>query len=89
MQTIEIYTTPFCGYCQSAKRLLKQKKAPFHEIDLSKNPDRRKEMQKRAEGGRTVPQIFINGELIGGSDIALEMYESGELQKMISESSSE
>ncbi|MDA8579262.1 glutaredoxin 3, partial [Rhodobacteraceae bacterium] len=42
MQTIEIYTTPFCGYCLAAKRLLKQKKAPFHEIDLSKNPDRRK-----------------------------------------------
>ncbi|HBM68011.1 MAG TPA: glutaredoxin 3 [Rhodobacteraceae bacterium] len=79
MQTIEIYTTPFCGYCLAAKRLLNQKKAPFHEIDLSKNPDRRKEMQKRAEGGRTVPQIFIGELHIGGCD---ELYQLEQAKKL-------
>ncbi len=84
MQTIEIYTTPFCGYCLAAKRLLKQKKAPFHEIDLSKNPDRRKEMQKRAEGGRTVPQIFIGELHIGGCDELYQLEQAKKLDALLS-----
>lgn len=68
MAKIEIYTTPFCGFCHAAKRLLTQKGAAFTEIDVSADPKRRAEMLSRAKGGRTVPQIFIDGAHIGGSD---------------------
>ncbi|MCA2011809.1 glutaredoxin 3 [Cereibacter sphaeroides] len=68
MAKVEIYTSPFCGYCHAAKRLLTSKGVEFTEIDVIENPDRRDEMVKRANGGRTVPQIFIDGTHIGGSD---------------------
>jgi len=68
MPKIEIYTSPFCGYCHAAKRLLKQKGAAFTEIDVMENPERKPEMINRSGGGRTVPQIFIDGTHIGGSD---------------------
>jgi len=68
MAKVEIYTSPFCGYCHAAKRLLTSKGVAFTEIDVIENPDRRDEMVKRANGGRTVPQIFIDGKHIGGSD---------------------
>ena len=58
---------------------MKQKKAPFQEIDLIKNSDRREEMQKRAEGGRTVPQIFIGELHIGGCD---ELYQLEQAKKL-------
>ena len=59
MQPIEIYTSPYCGYCHAAKRLLSSKGADFTEIDVMEDPSRRPEMVQRANGGRTVPQIFI------------------------------
>jgi len=68
MANVEIYTSPFCGYCHAAKRLLKQKGVTFTEIDVLDHPDRKAEMVNRAKGGRTVPQIFIDGKHIGGSD---------------------
>lgn len=68
MANVEIYTSPFCGYCHAAKRLLKQKGVSFTEIDVLDHPDRKAEMVNRANGGRTVPQIFIDGKHIGGSD---------------------
>ncbi|GAB1378040.1 MULTISPECIES: glutaredoxin 3 [Pararhodobacter] len=68
MANVEIYTSPFCGYCHAAKRLLKQKGVSFTEIDVLEHPDRKAEMVNRAKGGRTVPQIFIDGKHIGGSD---------------------
>jgi glutaredoxin 3 len=68
MPVIEIYTTPWCGYCAAAKRLLKSKGAQFTEIDVEANPELRAEMLRRAAGRRTVPQIFINDRHIGGSD---------------------
>lgn len=68
MANVEIYTSPFCGYCHAAKRLLKQKGVNFTEIDVLEHPDRKAEMVNRAKGGRTVPQIFIDGKHIGGSD---------------------
>ncbi len=68
MPVIEIYTSPFCGYCHAAKRLLKDKGAAFTEIDVIAHPDRKPEMINRAKGGRTVPQIFIDDRHIGGSD---------------------
>ena len=68
MATVEIYTTPMCPYCVRAKRLLKGKGVEFTEIDLWQFPGRREEMIARAEGRRTVPQIFIDGRPVGGSD---------------------
>lgn len=67
MATIEIYTTPFCGYCAAAKRLLSRKGASFTEIDVARHPERRGEMEARSKR-RTVPQVFIDGRHVGGSD---------------------
>ena len=61
MAIIELYTSPLCGYCHAAKRLLDAKGATFVEVDLSRSPERRSEMQTRANGRHTVPQIFIDG----------------------------
>ena len=68
MQNVEIYTAQLCGYCHRAKGLLKSKGVTFTEYDVSADPAKRQEMIQRAQGGRTVPQIFIGGEHIGGSD---------------------
>ena len=68
MAKIEIYASPFCGYCHAAKRLLIAKGAAFTEIDVIAQPERRAEMVQRSNGGRTVPQIFIDVLHIGGSD---------------------
>ena len=68
MTSVEIYTTPTCGYCHAAKRLLHKKGVAFTEIDVSTDPQLRVAMTKRAGGSRTVPQIFISGQHIGGSD---------------------
>jgi glutaredoxin 3 len=68
MAKVEIYSDMFCGYCARAKSLLTRKGIAFEEIDVGAHPERRPEMTKRAGGRTTVPQIFINGEHIGGSD---------------------
>ena len=68
MAKVEIYTSPFCGYCHAAKRLLSERGAEFVEIDVMCDHERRAEMMQRAHGRRTVPQIFIDGKHIGGSD---------------------
>lgn len=71
MKPVELYTTPFCGYCAAAKKLLRAKGVSYSEIDVAANPARRTEMMQRAKGGRTVPQIFVGDRHIGGFD---EMY---------------
>jgi glutaredoxin 3 len=68
MPKIEIYSSPFCGYCHAAKRLLTAKGAAFTEINVILEPSRKAEMVQRANGGRTVPQIFIDGTHVGGCD---------------------
>jgi glutaredoxin 3 len=68
MTKIEIYTKPFCPYCARAKSLLTSKKAVFEEFDIMMNAGLRETMIARANGGTTVPQIFIDGQHIGGSD---------------------
>ncbi|MEM6636882.1 MAG: glutaredoxin 3 [Pseudomonadota bacterium] len=83
MQTIEIYTSPLCGFCHAAKRLLTQKGASFAEIDLSKQPERRAEMIDRAHGGRTVPQIFIGEAHVGGCDDLYALERAGKLDPML------
>ena len=79
MANIEIYTTPLCGYCHAAKRLLSGKNASFSEIDVMGDPARRQEMMRRAKGRHTVPQIFIDGQGIGGFTDLRDLDASGEL----------
>ena len=67
MATIEIYTTPTCPYCHAAKALLADKGADFTEITVL-DPSLRETMMQRAQGRRTVPQIFIDDAHIGGYD---------------------
>jgi glutaredoxin 3 len=68
MAEVELYTTLWCPFCTRARSLLQRKGVAFTEIDLGEHPERRAEMIRRAGGRRTVPQIFIDGEHIGGSD---------------------
>ena len=68
MPLIEIYTTRYCPYCHAAKALLKSKGAAFTEIDVSGDRKKRDEMVERANGGWTVPQIFIGATHVGGCD---------------------
>ncbi|KPP89165.1 MAG: glutaredoxin 3 GrxC [Rhodobacteraceae bacterium HLUCCA08] len=83
MKPVEIYTTPFCGYCLMAKRLLTKKGVAFTEIDVYANPDKRPEMVQRANGGTTVPQIFIGGDHVGGSDELHALERAGKLDPML------
>lgn len=83
MPRIEIYTTPICGYCHAAKRLLTQKGVAFEEIDVMQDPTQRTEMTQRSNGGRTVPQIFINGTHVGGCDDLYALERAGKLDPML------
>ena len=83
MPPIIIYTTAFCGFCQSAKRLLGQKGVKFQEIDVSFDPVQRAEMVRRAGGRRTVPQIFIGERHIGGYDDLYGLDTKGELDTLL------
>jgi glutaredoxin 3 len=83
MAQVEIYTTPLCPYCWRAKRLLQQKNVEFTEIDLWQEPTRRAEMVRRAGGRRTVPQLFIDGQSIGGSDELAALEAKGELDGLL------
>ena len=67
MATVEIYTSPTCGYCHRAKSLLQRKGVSYAEVDVVREPSRRPEMERRS-GRRTVPQIFIDGRHVGGCD---------------------
>jgi glutaredoxin 3 len=82
MKDIEIYTTPTCGYCHAAKRLLASKGASFREISVTGQPDLRQEMMSRS-GRHTVPQIFIGGVHVGGCDDLFALERSGKLDPMI------
>ena len=83
MQTVEIYTSPLCGFCHAAKRLLSQKGVSFSEIDVWQDPDRKPEMIKRANGGRTVPQIFIGDTHVGGCDDLYALERAGKLDGLL------
>lgn len=83
MATIEIYTSPTCGYCHAAKRLLAQKGASYTEVDVVAHPERRSEMMQRANGRRTVPQIFIDGRHVGGCDDLYALDDAGKLDPLL------
>jgi len=82
---IEIYTKFLCPYCTRAKSLLKSKGAVFEEIDITLCGDRRAEMIQRAHGRTTVPQIFIGGQHIGGSDDLAALDADGKLDPLLAQ----
>ena len=82
MAKIEMYTTPFCGYCARAKNLLEKKGAAYEEVDVMMDEKKRSEMRERAKR-TTVPQIFINGEHIGGCDDMVALDRAGGLDKKL------
>lgn len=79
MAEVKIYTTLFCGFCWRAKALLKEKGVDFEEIDVTLRPGVRRRMMELAEGRHSVPQIFIDGRPIGGSDELEALEAAGEL----------
>lgn len=83
MAQIEIYSSPFCGFCHAAKRLLGHKGASFEEIDVFASPDRKPEMIQRANGRTTVPQIFIGGQHVGGCDELYALERAGKLDGLL------
>ena len=83
MQPVEIYTSPLCGFCHAAKKLLTQKGVTFTEIDVLANPDRKPEMLQRANGSRTVPQIFIGETHVGGCDDLYALDRAGKLDPLL------
>ena len=84
MAKVEIYTTPFCGYCARAKGLLEQKGAAYDEMDVMEDSAKRAEMRERSKRS-TVPQIFINGQHIGGSDELTALDRAGKLDGLLAQ----
>lgn len=83
MKPVEIYTSPLCGFCHAAKRLLNQKGVSFSEVNVLEQPERKAEMIQRANGGRTVPQIFIGDTHVGGCDDLYALEEAGKLDPLL------
>ena len=83
MAKVEIYTTSICPFCHAAKKLLTDKGADFSEISLTQEPHLRGRMVERANGARTVPQIFINDVHIGGCDDLYALDSKGELDPLL------
>jgi glutaredoxin 3 len=83
MVKIEIYTTRYCPYCQSAKALLNRKGVSFTEFDVSGDPEGRRKMIDRANGRFTVPQIFIGATHVGGSDELHALERAGKLDALL------
>ena len=84
MAKIEIYTTPFCGYCARAKGLFDRKGAAYEETDVMMDDEKRTEMRERAKR-TTVPQIFINGQYVGGSDELAALEQAGKLDALLAQ----
>lgn len=85
MKPVEIYTTQSCPYCHAAKRLLAKKGVSYTEIDVGRDPAKRRAMTERAKGGHTVPQIFIGGTHVGGSDDIHALDHAGKLDPMLAD----
>lgn len=81
--SVTIYTTPLCGYCAAAKRLLTAKGVAFEEIDLARAPERRAEMVARSGGRRTVPQVFVGETHLGGFDDIAALDRAGRLDPIL------
>lgn len=83
MATVEIYTKAFCPYCARAMRLLRSKGVEPDETDITMGGPGRAAMLSRSNGGTTVPQIFIDGRHIGGSDDLAALDQAGKLDALL------
>tara|TARA_B100000401_G_C52422373_1_gene538795 strand:- start:304 stop:558 length:255 start_codon:yes stop_codon:yes gene_type:complete len=83
MKKITIYTGPFCNYCDAAKRLLDRNKASYKEIDISKVDGAMDEMINKANGKRTIPQIFFDDQHIGGYDEVRALEKEDKLEEIL------
>ena len=83
MKKITMYTGPLCNYCEAAKRLLTRNNATYKEIDISKVAGAVDEMIKRANGKRTIPQIFFDDQHIGGYDEVRALEKENKLQDLL------
>ena len=85
MAKVEIYTTTYCPFCTRAKSLLRSKGIAFTEIDVTDDDALRAKMVELSGGRRTVPEIFINGRIVGGFDELNALNARGELDALIAE----
>ncbi|OCW76235.1 glutaredoxin [Pelagibacteraceae bacterium GOM-A1] len=79
MKNITVYSGPMCNFCDAAKRLLTRNNLNYNEIDISTKEDLRDEMTKRANGRRTIPQIFFDDYHVGGYQELRELEKTGKL----------
>lgn len=86
MAKVEIYTINYCPFCARAKRLLERKGVAYEELDVTGDPQLRAAMVERADGKRTVPEIFINGRIVGGAADLQALEDAGELDTLLAES---
>jgi glutaredoxin 3 len=86
MPKIEVYSTAVCPYCVAAKNLLKSKGLEWSEVRVDTDPVQRDAMLARSGGRRTVPQIFVNDQLVGGYDDLVAADRNGKLTQMLGES---
>ncbi|RUT25576.1 glutaredoxin 3 [Asaia sp. W19] len=85
MAKIEIYTQPGCPYCVRAVQILASKKLPFTEIDAPHGTQARLDSISRSGGGRTVPQIFVDGCCLGGCTDLMQLESTGELDRILAQ----
>ena len=79
MKNITVYSGPLCNFCDAAKRLLSRNNLNYNEIDISTKEGLRDEMTKRANGRRTIPQIFFDDYHVGGYQELRELEKNGKL----------
>jgi len=82
---VEVYTTTFCPFCTRAKSLLRSKGVAFDEIDVTDDDELREKMVEMAGGRRTVPEIFINGRIVGGFDELRALEVQGKLDELLAQ----
>ena len=83
MKNITMYTCPMCNFCDAAKRLLSRNNLKYEEIDISSKDGLRDEMIKKANGKRTIPQIFFDDHHVGGYTELRELEKNGKLLNLI------
>lgn len=83
MSKVEVYTKGYCPYCRRAKALLSDKNVDFVEYPIDKEPQLRDVMIERANGGYTVPQIFIDDKHIGGCDDLVALEKNNKLDPLL------
>ena len=83
MPEIIVYTKDYCPYCVKAKQLLQRKGVAFTEVDITHDEARLQEMLARANGRKTVPQIFIGDTLVGGADDLYALEKEGKLDGLL------